>query len=118
MKQKIDPRWAKVRTQLEKTEANFVPYDGYRKICSEEKVTDRKEQEALAAILNCLGIALNYRDDPRLRDTSVLKPQWLVDGIYSVLRWMQKHETRGIISKGDLEKALPRRKLYPVDMHG
>jgi internalin A len=118
VKQKIDPRWAKVRTRLETMEANFVPYDGYRTICSEEGVTDAQEQDALATILNCLGIALNYRDDPRLRDTSVLKPQWLVDGIYGVLRWMQKHQTNGIVQKSDLAKALPKRTLYPLDMHG
>lgn len=114
---KIDPRWARVRTRLETMETNFVPYDGYRTICSEEGVTDSQEQDALATILNCLGIALNYRDDPRLRDTSVLKPQWLVDGIYGVLRWMQKLETKGIIQQSDLKQALPDIALYPLNMH-
>jgi internalin A len=119
VKQKIDPRWAKVRTGLEEMEANFIPFNGYQQICAEEEVVEQNEQEVLATILNCLGIALNYRDDPRLRDTSVLKPQWLVDGIYGVLRWMQKQKAlTGVVRKDDLSKALPKKKLYPVEMHG
>src|ERR1039458_5395042 len=55
----------------------------------------------LATILNCLGIALNYRHDSRLRDKSILKPRWLVDGIYTVLRWMQKHKTNGVVKLAD-----------------
>jgi internalin A len=117
VKQKIDPRWAKVRTRLEEMEASFIAFEGYQQICTEEEVVEQNEQEVLATILNCLGIALNYREDPRLRDTSVLKPQWLVDGIYGVLRWMQKEKTQGIVRKDDLAKALPK-KLYPVEMHG
>ena len=60
------------------------------KICAEEGVESVEDQETLAKILNYLGIALNYRGDPRLRDTSVLKPRWLVDGIYSILRWLHR----------------------------
>ena len=32
-----------------------------------------------------LGIALNYKDDPRLRDTHVLNPRWVTNGIYRIL---------------------------------
>jgi internalin A len=34
--------------------------------------------------LHCLGIALNYREDSRLRETSVLKPEWVTEGIYTI----------------------------------
>jgi internalin A len=33
-----------------------------------------------------LGIAMNYARDERLRDTTVLRPDWLANGIYAVLR--------------------------------
>ena len=63
-----------------------------------------EDQETLAKILNYLGIALNYRGDPRLRDTSVLKPRWLVDGIYSSLRWLHGNETNGELKLADFLK--------------
>jgi internalin A len=118
VREKIDPAWARVRTRLEEMKATFVSFAEYREICVEEGVTTEEKQEILATILDCLGIALNYRDDPRLRDTSVLKPRWLVDGIYTILRWLHKHETNGEMRLQDFSKALKSRKAYPPEMHG
>jgi internalin A len=47
---------------------------------------DPAKQEELAAWLHDLGVALNYGRDPRLRDTTVLRPDWLANGIYAILR--------------------------------
>jgi len=35
----------------------------------------------LTGFLHDLGIALNYKDDPRLRFAYVLKPDWVTGGI-------------------------------------
>ena len=91
---KIAPAWARVPTGLEVMDTSFVSFAEYREICSLEGVTTAENQETLATILDCLGIALNYRTDPRLRDTSVLKPRWLVDGIYTILRWLHNHKNK------------------------
>lgn len=47
---------------------------------------DTKKQAQLAELMNDLGIALNYARDPRLMDTTVLRPDWLANGIYAILR--------------------------------
>ena len=117
VRQKIAPAWARVRKRLEEMEESFVTFARYREICVEHGVKKPEEQETLATILDYLGIALNYRDDPRLRDTSVLKPRWLVDGVYTVLRWLHKHETNGEMRLRDFPKALKDKKTYPPEMH-
>jgi internalin A len=117
VREKIDPAWARVRSQLEEMKESFVTFAQYRDICATQGVTESENQEILATILDCLGIALNYRDDPRLRDTSVLKPRWLVDGIYTILRYLHKHETNGEMRLEDFPKALRSKKTYPPDMH-
>lgn len=117
VREKIAPSWARVRSRLEDMKASFVTFQDYRKICTEEGVDTEGAQDTLATILDCLGIALNYRDDPRLRDTSVLKPRWLVDGIYKILRWLHKQETNGAMSLADFTHALKSKKDYPADMH-
>jgi len=118
VRERIDPAWARVRTRLEDMKETFVTFDRYRTICAEHGVKAAAQQETLATILNYLGIALNYRDDPRLREKSVLKPRWLVDGIYAILRWLHKHETNGEMRMKDFPKALKSKKTYPPDMHG
>jgi internalin A len=117
VREKIDPAWSRVRTHLEEMKESFVTFADYRAICARNGVMTPEKQEALAAILDCLGIALNYREDARLRDTSVLKPRWLVDGIYSVLRWLHKQETNGEMRLGDFPRALKDTKMYPEAMH-
>ncbi len=117
VREKIDPAWAKVREKLEHLPESFVSYAEYQQICVKQGVTTPSQQESLATILNCLGIALNYRDDPRLRDTSVLKPRWLVDGIYTILRWLQKKQTNGELRIADFPKALTDKETYPADKH-
>jgi internalin A len=114
---KIDPAWARVRKDLEEMKESFVTFDRYREICARLGVATPEKQEHLATILDCLGIALNYRNDPRLRDTSVLKPRWLVDGIYTILRWLHKRETNGEMRIEDFSKALKDKRTYPPAMH-
>lgn len=117
VREKILPSWARVRSRLEEMKASFVTFQDYRQICDDEGVETADSQDTLATILDCLGIALNYRDDPRLRDTSVLKPRWLVDGIYKILRWLHKQETNGVMRLADFTQALKSKKDYPPDMH-
>ncbi len=117
VREKISPSWARVRTRLEEMKASFVTFQDYREICADEGVETAEAQDTLATILDCLGIALNYRDDPRLRDTSVLKPRWLVDGIYKILRWLHKQETNGAMRLADFTQALKSKKDYPSEMH-
>jgi len=117
VREKIEPAWARVRTHLEAMKESFVTFAEYQQICAQDGVTTPEKQETLATILDCLGIALNYRHDLRLRDTSVLKPRWLVDGIYTILRWLHKQETNGEMRLQDFPKALKDTKTYPEGMH-
>lgn len=63
-----------------------------------------EKQTALAGFLHDLGIALNYKDDPRLRFAYVLKPEWVTDGIYALLHAFIK--SKGLFSRAEAEKAL------------
>jgi internalin A len=67
-------------------------------------------------VLHCLGIALNYRDDPRLRETSVLKPEWVTQGIYKILNAKKLAERQGELHLSDLKDLLPKER-YPEDKH-
>jgi internalin A len=61
-----------------------------------------------------LGIALNYRDDMRLRETSVLKPEGVTQGIYRILNAPELSERRGELHLDDLKRILPKER-YPSE---
>ena len=68
----------------------FVNWDGYREICAECGVTDLTEQTSMAENLNALGVALYYGDHDRLRDTRVLNPNWVANGLYGLVRGVHR----------------------------
>ncbi len=98
--------WDKVRRSLTKgnQSAPYLSYDEFRKLCDRHEITDRQEQDSLAEVLHNLGSALNYRNDPRLREATVLKPQWLTKNVYALVRKAEDQD--GILTRADIDTAL------------
>ena len=109
--------WFAIKDRLAGMKENYLSLDRYRELCRELGETDIQAQDDLAGYLHCLGIALNYRDDPRLRDTSVLNPRWITDGIYRLLNSELVAERHGELRLSDLGRLLPAQD-YPAEKHG
>src|SRR6185437_16138950 len=65
---------------------------------------DAGKQASLAGFLHDLGVALNYKDDPRLRFAYVLKPEWVTEGIYALLHAFVKN--KGLFTRAEAERVL------------
>jgi len=79
-------KWLEIKRWLERMTEPYLDYSAYARHCVELHEDDPHQQAALAAAMDELGVALNYARDPRLRDTTVLRPNWLANGIYALLR--------------------------------
>ena len=100
--------WDAVRlalTQGGKKRAHLT-YAEYRALCVKQGVTDEGKQDSLAEILHNLGAALNYRNDPRLREATVLQPEWLTKNVYALMRRAEKRA--GVLKQADVGAALLR----------
>ncbi|HEY7187640.1 MAG TPA: COR domain-containing protein [Vicinamibacterales bacterium] len=108
--------WFAVKDQLTSMPEDFVSFDEFRKICERAGERDPQSQDTLASFLHTLGVALNFRDDPRLRDLHVLKPKWVTEGIYAILNNKAVAVGRGELTLAQLSKVLdPKR--YPQHRH-
>jgi internalin A len=111
--------WVAIKDRLssmaEKRE-NYISFERYREICAELGEKAPREQEALAGYLHSLGIALNYKDDPRLHDINVLSPHWVTNGIYKILNWPELEARKGVLRLGDLPAVLDPN-AYPAGKH-
>ena len=109
--------WVAIKDRLAAMAENYISFEQYRAICQTDGETDYGAQDSLAVHLHSLGIALNYKDDPRLRDTHVLNPRWVTSGIYTLLNADELAH-----SKGELEATCLARTLdvqnYPAERHG
>jgi internalin A len=108
--------WFAIKDDLAATERNYLRFEEYRDACTRLGERDAKAQEALAYYLHSLGIALNYRDDPRLQDTHVLNPHWVTNGIYKILNSQALEKQKGEIRLGQLARLLDSVQ-YPAGMH-
>jgi internalin A len=108
--------WFSIKDRLTGMKENFLTFDEYRTICTELGEEDPKAQGQLAFYLHSLGIALNYKDDPRLHGTHVLNPHWVTKGIYTILNSETLEKQKGEIRLKDLSSIL-QSDDYPLEMH-
>jgi len=108
--------WFKIKDELAGMKDNFLTFEQYRSLCSQLGESDLAAQEMLTIYLHRLGIALNYRDDPRLRDTHVLNPHWVTNGIYTILNSDLVKASHGDIRLQDIPEVL-NESDYPRLMH-
>ena len=97
-------RWFAIKDELSHMSDQFVTYDHYRQICAKHGEQDPDKQTSLAGFLHDLGIALNYKDDPRLRFAYVLKPEWVTEGIYAILHAFKK--SKGLFTRTEAAAVL------------
>jgi internalin A len=79
-------KWWEIKEWLENMSEPYLDFAKYQEACIQRGEQVPQQQEKLGAWLNDLGIAINYANDKRLHDTTVLRPDWLANGIYAILR--------------------------------
>jgi small GTP-binding protein len=89
------------------TQKQCLTLDEFRGICGRHDVTEPAKQESLARLLHKLGAVLHFVDEPRLRDTAVLNPFWVTDGVYRLLRFKDKPGSDGTLTMEEGLQALP-----------
>lgn len=113
------PEWFAVKQQLEKLEAkgtDFITYEEYEKL---EFIKDLPEEERKSnlKLLSMIGAVVSYVDDPRLIDTNVINPQWIMDGVYAIINDPKvKDESKGELHIDELARILPKDK-FPKARH-
>ena len=108
--------WFEIKDRLAAMSESYITFERYREICACLGEAEDQAQEQLADHLHSLGIALNYREDPRLRDTHVLNPHWVTEGIYAILNSRLVAEQKGEVALSDLSHILDHNR-YPPERH-
>jgi len=95
--------WDAVRRALAagRPQSPHLTYDEYRAVCVQQGVPDEGQQDYLAEILHHLGAALNFRNDPRLHEPSLIQPEWLTKHLYALLYRAEKKA--GVLTQADVD---------------
>lgn len=106
--------WDAVRRALAggRPKRAHLTYAEFRQLCAKHHVTDEGMQDSLSEILHNLGSALNYRTDPRLREATVLQPDWLTRNVYALMRRAEKQA--GVLKQADVDQVLAKEKDFTM----
>ena len=97
--------WTNVRLELERMiQQNYISFEEYLKICDKFGFSKRKDKLQLSAFLHDLGVCLHFQDDPVLKNTLIINPEWGTDAVYKVLDNDKVVSNLGKFTKFDLEK--------------
>jgi internalin A len=88
-------------------EQQHLTLEQFREICAKRGEKDPAKQESLARLLHKLGAVLRFVDEGRLRDTTVLDPHWVTDGVYRLLRFKDRPGSDGTLTLAEALEALP-----------
>ena len=77
--------WVRVREILENDPRNYINLEEYLRICQQNGFTKTDYKLQLSGYLNDIGVCLHFQDDPILKHTVILKPEWGTDAVYKVL---------------------------------
>jgi internalin A len=100
--------WFGIKEAIEKDVRDYLSYEEFCALCAKHGETDPAQQRLLARSLHQLGLALNYADDERLCDTTVLDPHWVTQGIYTLLRKAKGRRHEEEMSLADVTRVLPK----------
>jgi internalin A len=109
--------WFAVKEQLEEMEEDYIPYQRYQEMCRAEGIEDETHQRTLVGFLHDLGVVLNYQEDPRLRLTHILNPEWVTRGVYRILDTNElMTDRKGVLDREMLDRILDCPE-YPRERH-
>jgi internalin A len=108
--------WFEVKEQLEAMDEDFISYSKYERICESKNIPEEHNQEQLIDLLHRLGLVLSFRNHPLLQNTNVLNPDWVTQGIYTLLSDDRLKSSQGILTPTDLSRILPSDR-YPTNRH-
>jgi len=111
-----------VKQKLEKRteKEDFIDTKDYRKLCRKHKITKKKEQNSLLRFLHDLGNVLNFGDpkDPyHLRETNILNPEWVTEGVYKIINNNELMHKGGELEREMIGKILNDPERYPEERH-
>jgi small GTP-binding protein len=107
--------WLNIRNNLEKMEQNYISVDEYFNICASNRLNEEKAK-FLSGYLHDIGVILHFQDDYLLGNIVILKPGWVTEAFYKLIRTHFVIQQNGSFTLGDLRKIWPLTS-YPVEMH-
>lgn len=98
--------WMKTMERVRQMEGNYIRGAKFREICRECGVEGEKLRLDLLRWFHDIGVSFCYGSTQRLRDYVVLNPEWITNGIYTII-WNKHDKTaNGMVNREEIYRLL------------
>jgi internalin A len=108
--------WFKIKDQLGNLPQDDLRYEDYVQLCQQEHLMDTTSQRTLLGFLHDLGIVLNFRENrlhSQLNETHILKPEWVMQGIYKIMNSQELLQNKGVLAIQEINNLLDSHRYPP-----
>ncbi|MFK8162522.1 MAG: COR domain-containing protein, partial [Lewinella sp.] len=110
VKNELPKKWSAIRESLREAaqEKPYIDCGRLHSLCKPFEVTEEADQFLMTEYLHQLGSVLHFQgEEDNLMDLIVLSPEWVVEGVYTVLKNEQiREKLKGKFSARDMTKIL------------
>jgi len=100
--------WFQVKVALEGLDKDYIGYDAFAELCEAQGI-DEGSQRVLVDFLNDLGVVVHF-DDPLLRETNVIRPEWVTSAVYVVVTSKELADAHGLLPRATVSGLLSKAK--------
>ncbi|MCX5964232.1 MAG: leucine-rich repeat domain-containing protein [Cyanobacteria bacterium] len=94
--------WVRIRHAFENYHQNYISLHEYQALCRTNRITNPKEMLQISKALHELGICLHFQTTA-LKHHIILKPEWVTNAIYKIVRNEVILAQNGCFTTQDLE---------------
>lgn len=98
----LSDAWINIRLKIEYDNRNYIDSKEYYRICKRYGL-DEQKANYLSSYLHELGVILHFKDNYILKDTVILKPNWVTNAAYKVINENKIKENKGKFEIKDLD---------------
>ena len=96
--QALPSSWHSVRNFMREINKPYISRSEFGEICQAAGIEDHLDQETMLDVLHRWGSLIYFDSHPVLKEKIIVKPEWLMRGVYSVLTKQESIEARGVLS--------------------
>lgn len=101
----LPKRWLELKEHIEQLPQSFMTKPQFRGVCADFGIQSAKTQEVLSDYFDALGIAIHF-GDLDLDDIHALNPEWVTNGVYSIINAPKLTEHQGLFNRHWLREIL------------
>ncbi|MEM1010886.1 MAG: COR domain-containing protein [Planctomycetota bacterium] len=120
-RQEMHPDVMKLKAKLEELDRPTLTLEEYTQLCGDTDVTNSRLQTGLLNTWDKLGTVRYFPDneeddDPTLRQTAILNPEWVTEAVYRVLGDETLKKRGGLVREADFAR-ISKELNHPVGSH-